>query len=152
MSRIFVILGVFLTLNSFAQKLNRVEVTDFKKDGQELITYLEFTLNAIGDNELSPKEKDIIISESYLKMFRDAKVQIEDDLDASRETVTNKDVQAYLKDVDFFFRYAHFTFNVLSIDLQSDEDGSPFLLTNILRTLEAVDLKGDTIYNDQQRF
>lgn len=152
MSRIFVILGMFLTLNTFGQKLNRVEVTDFKKDGQELITYLEFTLNAIGDNELSPKEKDIIISESYLKMFRDGKVQIEDDLDASRETVTNKDVQAYLKDVDFFFRYAHFTFNVLSIDLQTDEDGNPFLLTNILRTLEAIDLKGDTIYNDQQRF
>ncbi len=152
MRRIFVFLSVLLTLNIFAQDLSRDEVSDFKTEGEELIAYLEFTLNAIGDNELSPKEKDIIISESFLKMFRDDKVQVEDDLDASRETVTNKDVQAYLKDVDFFFKTAHFTFNILSIDVQIDENGKPFLLCNILRTLDAVDINNDTIYNDQQRF
>ena len=152
MRRIFVFLSVLLSLNIFAQGLSRDEISDFKTEGEELIAYLEFTLNAIGDNELSPKEKDIIISESFLKMFRDDKVQVEDDLDASRETVTNKDVQAYLKDVDFFFKTAHFTFNILSIDVQIDEKGKPFLLCNILRTLEAIDINNDTIYNDQQRF
>lgn len=152
MRRIFVFLSVLLTLNSFAQGLSSEEVADFKTEGEDLISYLEFTLNAIGTNELSPKEKDIIISESFLKMFRDDKVQVEDDLDASRETVTNKDVQAYLKDVDFFFRTATFTFNILSIDVQIDENDKPFLLCNILRTLEAVDLHGDSLYNDQQRF
>jgi Leucine-rich repeat (LRR) protein len=152
MRSLIVFLSVLLTLSCFAQDLSRSEVTDFTKDGQELISYLEFTLNAIGDNELSPKEKDIIISESFLKMFRDENVQIEDDLDVSREAVTNKDVQAYFKDVDFFFRYANFTFNVLSIDLQIDENGSPFLLCNVLRTLKAIDFNGDTIENDQQRF
>ncbi|MCD6090515.1 MAG: leucine-rich repeat domain-containing protein [Bacteroidales bacterium] len=152
MKRLIVLLSVFFTWNAFAQELNRGEVANFKTEGQDLISYLEFTLNAIGDNELSPKEKDIIISESFLKIFRDVKVQVEDDLDDSRETVTNKDVQAYLKDVDFFFKYAHFTFNVLSIDLQIDEQGNPFLLCNILRTLKAIDLNGDTLSNDQQRF
>lgn len=152
MRRLFVFISVLLSLNIFAQQLSRDEISDFKTEGEELIAYLEFTLNAIGDNELSPKEKDIIISESYLKMFRDDKVQIEDDLDASRETVTNKDVQAYLKDVDFFFKTAHFTFNILSVDVQINENGKPYLLCNILRTLEAIDINNDTIYNDQQRF
>ena len=152
MRELFVFLGVLLTLNTFGQGLSRDEIADFKAEGEELINYLEFTLNAIGDNELSPKEKDIIISESFLKMFRDDKVQVEDDLDASRETVTNKDVQAYLKDVDFFFKTAHFTFNILSIDVQIDENNKPFLLCNILRTLDAIDIKGDSISNDQQRF
>lgn len=152
MKSLFVFISVILSFNLFAQELSREEISDFKTEGEELIAYLEFTMNAIGDNELSPKEKDIIISESFLKMFRDAKVQVEDDLDASRETVTNKDVQAYLKDVDFFFKKAHFTFNILSIDIQIDENGKPFLLCNILRTLEALDIKNDTIYNDQQRF
>lgn len=149
---LFVFISVLLSLNIFAQQLSRDEISNFKTEGKELIAYLEFTLNAIGANELSPKEKDIIISESFLKMFRDDKVQVEDDLDASRETVTNKDVQAYLKDVDFFFKIAHFTFNILSIDVQIDENGKPFLLCNILRTLEAIDINNDTIYNDQQRF
>lgn len=148
----FVFLSLLFTLNGFAQELSSTEIADFKKEGLELVSYLQFSLNAIGDNDLSPKEKDIIISESYLKMFRNAKVQIEDDLDASREAVTNKDVQAYLKDVDFFFTYAHFTFNVLSIDVQTDEKGNPYLLTNVLRSLLAVDIKGDTVKNDQQRF
>ncbi len=152
MRSLIVFLSIFLTINIYAQELGRNEIADFTKEGKELISYLEYTLNAIGDNELSPKEKDIIISESFIKMFRDEKVQIEDDLDASREAVTNKDVQAYLKDVDFFFKYSHFTFNILSIDVQITENGNPFLLTNVLRTIEAVDLKGDTIKNDQQRF
>lgn len=152
MRRVFVFLSVLLTLNIFAQELSRDEIAYFKTEGQDLISFLEFTLNAIGDNELSPKEKDIIISKSFLKIFRDDKVQIEDDLDDSRETVTNKDVQAYLKDVDFFFKTAHFTFNILSIDIQIDENSNPFLLCNILRTLEAVGINGDSIYNDQQRF
>ena len=152
MRKLFVFISVLLSLNNFAQGLSKGEVSDFKTEGLQLISYFEYALNSIGDNELSPKEKDIIISESFLKMFRDSKVQIEDDLDASRETVTNKDVQAYLKDVDFFFRHAHFTFSVLSIDVQVNEKGNPFLLANVLRTLKAADLKGDTIKNDQQRF
>ncbi len=149
---LIVFLGILFSLSGFSQELSREEIADFKTQGKELISYLQFTLNSIGDTELSPKEKDIIISESYLKMFRDDKVQIEDDLDASRETVTNKDVQAYLKDVDFFFKSVHFNFNILSIDVQVDENGKPFLLTNILRNLQAIDLKGDSINNDQQRF
>ena len=152
MKKLLIYLSLILSMSGFAQELSRNEIDSFKAEGEQLISYFEFNLNAIGDNELSPKEKDIIISESFLKMFRDAKVQIEDDLDASREAVTNKDVQAYLKDVDFFFKYAHFTFNILSIDLQIDENNNPYLLTNVLRTLDAIGINGDTIKNDQQRF
>jgi Leucine-rich repeat (LRR) protein len=152
MRKLFVLLTLLFSLTSIAQELSKTEISDFKAQGNDLISYLEFTLNSIGDTELSAKEKDIMISESFLKMFRDAKVQVEDDLDVRRETVTNKDVQAYLKDVDFFFRNASFTFNILSVSIQTDEKGKPFLLANVLRTLKAVDLKGDTFKNDQQRF
>ena len=44
------------------------------------------------------------IAVNYTKFFRDEDVQVEDDLIDERETVTNKNVQAYLKDVDFFFK------------------------------------------------
>ncbi len=54
-----------------------------------------------------PADKDVLVTQSYTKIFRDPKVQVEDDLDEGRKTITNKDVQAYLKDVDFFLMMPH---------------------------------------------
>jgi len=41
-----------------------------------LISYLEFALNTIGDSNTPPREKDIIITTSYSKFFRDEDVQV----------------------------------------------------------------------------
>lgn len=148
-------LAVFLFFIQFSvqsQNLNQQEVKDFTKECHDLIAYLQFTLNSIGDVELSPKEKDIIISESYTKLFRDGKVQVEDDLVPDREAVTNKDVQAYLKDVDFFFSKVLFSYKVLSVDLLQDEKNQAFFKIHTLRTLSGNTLQNDSIHNEQARF
>lgn len=143
---------LFVLLPGKAQKLNADEVKQYTEECNDLVGYLEFSLNAIGDNELTPKEKDIIISESYLKLFKNAKVQIEDDLVAEREAVTNKDVQAYLKDVDFFFNRVTFSYKVLSTSLMQDENDHDFFKIHALRTISGNNLKGDSIYNEQARY
>src|SRR6476619_1766197 len=75
---------------------------------KEMIGFLGYLLNTLGDPETPAQDKAVIVNESYSKIFRDGKVQVEDDLDASRVVITNKDIQAYLKDVDFFFTNAKF--------------------------------------------
>lgn len=149
----FILLLSFIFISTIqAQKLNPEEVKQFSEECKDLIAYLEFTLNAIGDNELSPKEKDIIISESFAKLFRDGKVQVEDDLVPDREAVTNKDVQAYLKDVDFFFEQAIFSYKVLSVNLLQDENDKAYFKIHALRTISGTSLNQDSIYNEQARY
>jgi CO dehydrogenase/acetyl-CoA synthase beta subunit len=62
------------------------------------------TLNAIGSENTPVFEKQIMINNSFNKVFQDDKVQVEDDLDENREIYMYKDVQAYLQDIDFFFK------------------------------------------------
>jgi len=153
-NRLLLILGLFL-ISHFplsAQKLSPQEIENYTSECNDLVAYFQFTLNSIGDNELSPKEKDIIISESYTKLFRNGKVQIEDDLVPNREAVTNKDVQAYLKDVDFFFQKVNFSYKVLSINLLQNELGEPFFKIHALRTLNGQTIQDDSIYNEQARY
>jgi len=69
---------------------------------EDQVRFLEFLLNTVGNSQTSARDKDVIIRESYLKIFRDGKVQIEDDLVLDRKVVTNKDVSAYFKDIEFF--------------------------------------------------
>jgi len=150
---IYILILLFVFNSSlFAQKLNPQEVESFTEECDDLVAYFQFTLNSIGDNDLSPKEKDIIISESFTKLFRDGKVQIEDDLVPDREAVTNKDVQAYLKDVDFFFNQVVFSYKVLSVNLLQDEDGKAYFKIHTLRTLSGKTIQNDSIYNEQARY
>jgi hypothetical protein len=44
----------------------------------------------------------------------------------NRNTPINKDVQAYLKDIDFFFKWANFKFDLQSIANSTRNDGSIF--------------------------
>lgn len=150
--KLFLIFLGLLFINVQAQQLQPEEVASFKEECNDLVAYLEFTLNAIGDQDLSPKEKDIIISESYAKFFKDPQVQIEDDLVPNREAITNKDVQAYLKDVDFFFNQAVFSYKILSTDLFQNENNEPYFKVHALRTLSALTIQNDSIYNEQARF
>jgi hypothetical protein len=71
---------------------------------QGIVSLYRFMLNTVGSEEASTTEKETIINNSYLKIFRDAEVQIEDDLSTDRITALNKSVQGYLRDVDFFFK------------------------------------------------
>ncbi|OYT17754.1 MAG: hypothetical protein B7C24_00865 [Bacteroidetes bacterium 4572_77] len=149
---ILFLFGSLFSVLLSAQTLSQPEVLRFTEECDDLVAYLQFTLNAIGDNDLSPKEKDIIISDSYAKLFRDAKVQIEDDLVPDREAVTNKDVQAYLKDVDFFFEKVLFEYKILAVELLHNEKEEPYFKIRTLRSLSANTIDNDSIHNEQVRY
>ncbi len=140
-------LGHSQALEADTTRLNR-----YKAESASLIRFLEFSLNTIADPATSARERDIIIQESYLKMFQSAKVQIEDDLVPDRSAITNKDVQAYLKDVDFFFVKAKFEFSQIHVAHQVNEQGNLYFVVSFLRYLEGITIDGDTIRNSQQRF
>jgi len=126
-----------------ASKLNRVK---------DLVAFLEYTLNNIGGDRLLQKEKDIIITQSYTKFFRDSEVQIEDDLDPNRSTVTNKDVQAYLKDIDFFFDHVSFKLEIEDIQQMVNDNNVIFYLVKLNRNLNGITITGDTINQTITRF
>ena len=127
-------------------------LASFKEDARGLVRFLQFTLNTIGDPSTSAREKDIIIQDSYLKVFLNARVQVEDDLVPERSTVTNKDVQAYLKDLDFFYVRASVEFENIEVEHQVNDRGELFFLVSFIRYLQGVTLDGDTIRNSQPRF
>ena len=124
----------------------------YREEVAHMVSFLEFAFNTLGDPATTPRQKETIFNESYLKVFRDAKVQVEDDLVASRATVTNKDVQAYLKDIDFFFRSVRFDFEVEEVTHEVNPEGALYFKVRALRHLEGIDLDGDTLNNFQTRF
>ena len=91
-----------------------------------LVDYLELNLNTLGDPKVPTAEKDIIIQESWSKFFQDDKVQVEDDLDPNRQVPIRKNVQAYLQDVEFFFRSVRFQYRVEDISYGLRANGRPY--------------------------
>ncbi len=119
---------------------------------RDMVGFLEYFLNTVGDSETNNRDKDVIINESYSKIFRDAQVQIEDDLLEDRQSVINKDVVAYLKDVDFFFQDAAFEFDIIKVEELTRANGEPYYRVELNRSLEAVSIEGQTVRNTQKRF
>ena len=97
------ILLLGLAFSGQAQKLSKDEIAKYENEIKTMVSYLEETMNFLGDSTSTALEKEIVFTESWSKIFIDDKVQIEDDLDVNRKSPINKDVQAYLKDIDFFF-------------------------------------------------
>ncbi len=128
------------------------ELQNNKEKIEQLISFLEFTLNTVGNNQTPTREKEIIINQSYLKIFEDKEVQIEDDLDENREAVTNKDVQAYLKDIDFFFQNVSFELMVEDINHFINDTGQIYFLVSLTRHLSGITIDGDTINSIRPRF
>jgi hypothetical protein len=119
---------------------------------EDQVRFLEFLLNTVGNSQTSARDKDVIIRESYMKIFRDGKVQIEDDLVLDRKVVTNKDVSAYFKDIEFFYKNVEFKLKIREIKPGQKENGQIFFLASLDRTLTAVGLKGEKISNTKPRF
>lgn len=119
---------------------------------RDMVAFLEYVLNTLGNSATSARDKDVLIRESYSKIFRDDKVQIEDDLDETRKVITNKDVQAYLKDVDFFFENVAFEFNIRSIkgDVNANED--LFYKVSIARNLKGTTVDGKQVNKTIPRY
>ncbi|MDW7695285.1 hypothetical protein R9C00_28145 [Flammeovirgaceae bacterium SG7u.111] len=153
-SQVLLVLALsFGTFEAKAQaELPAEEIESYKEQSAELVRFLEFTLNTIGDSSTTPNEKDIIINQSYLKLFRDDKVQVEDDLVEGREVVTNKDIQAYLKDVDFFYKYAKFEFNITDVNHFVNDDNVLYVRVSLNRNLQGINIDGEAVNVNKERF
>ena len=141
-----------MAFGSQAQKLSKDEVAKYENEINSMITYLEETMNFLGDSTTSALEKEIVFTESWSKIFIDDKVQIEDDLDVNRNTPINKDVQAYLKDIDFFFKWANFKLDLQSIANSTRDDGTVFFKATLTRHLTAKTITDEAIDNMKNRF
>jgi Leucine-rich repeat (LRR) protein len=119
---------------------------------RDLVAFFQLLLNTLGSSTTSARDKDVVITESYAKIFRDAKVQIEDDLDEDRKTITNKDVVAYLKDVDFFFTDARFEFMIDGIEEGVNANNQVFYKVSCQRNLTGTTATGQKVNNTIPRF
>ncbi|UBM62278.1 leucine-rich repeat domain-containing protein [Candidatus Sulfidibacterium hydrothermale] len=149
---IFLLLAPGVQAQKTAVKLTPKEIAGYKTECRQMMEYLEGTLNFLGNPENPPAEKEIIINNSYLKIFQNDKVQIEGDLDAHRVVPIHKDVQAYLKDVVFFFKKVHFTFHITNIQPLQAPDGQIYFKVTLNRTLKGITVNGDTVENNQLRY
>jgi len=154
--RIFTLLSLLIFYSAFGytqqEALDPETIDQYKEECKQLVGFLEGTLNFLGDSTATVSEKEIIINQSYAKIFRDAEVQVEDDLDENRETLVNKDVQAYLKDVDFFFDAVNFSFDIRQIEQFSNENGDLFFKVSLIRKLEGITVQNDSVSNSRERF
>jgi Leucine-rich repeat (LRR) protein len=128
------------------------QVDNYREQIRRLMGFLEFSLNTLGSSETSTKEKEVIINESYQKAFLNEKVQVEDDLDENRDILTYKDVQAYLKDVDFFFKEAAFKIDVQDIQSLTNDQGMTYFKVTANRNLEAVTVDDLVVSNNKTRY
>ena len=140
------------TLSYGQEDTEKEKLNEYNAEVRQLVSFLQFSMNVLGDPTVSAKDKDVIINESYLKIFKDEKVQIEDDLDENRDVVTNKDVQAYLKDVDFFFKQVKFEFNIIDIANDVNQEGQLFFTIKMMRNLKGITIEDDSIDSDQERY
>ena len=150
-----VILSILLFSFAFvghAQKLSKDEIAKYENEIKTMISYLEETMNFLGDSTSNALEKEIVFTESWSKIFTDDKVQVEDDLDVNRKSPINKDVQAYLKDIDFFFKWANFKFDLQNIANGTRDDGSIFFKATLTRHLTAKTITDEMVDNVKNRF
>ncbi|MBE0639111.1 MAG: leucine-rich repeat domain-containing protein [Bacteroidales bacterium] len=134
------------------QSLSAEDLARYKEDAGQMVSFLQFTFNTLGNPEVSTKEKDIIINQSWTKIFENEKVQVEDDLDENREVPLNKDVQAYLKDIDFFFKEVAFTFTIQEIEQQVNEKNQLFFKVIINRNLKGTTIEGNKVDSNRLRY
>jgi Leucine-rich repeat (LRR) protein len=128
------------------------KVENYREQIRRLMGFLEFSLNTLGSSETSTRDKEVIINESYLKAFMNEKVQVEDDLDENREILTYKDVQAYLKDIDFFFKEAEFKVDVQDIQSLKNDQGMSYFKVTANRNIKAVTVDDQQVSNDKTRY
>jgi len=150
----FLILPCLLCSVLFAQKpvVNDPEVEAYKSEAAELVSFLQFIMNTIGSAESTARDKETIIKDSYAKIFKNAQVQIEDDLIEDRSVITQKDVQAYLKDIDFFYKEASFEFSVENIEDKLNQYGEMYLLISMSRHLKGITHEGKKVNSVKPRF
>lgn len=133
-------------------KPKEVNKAEDEKRVQDIIAFLQYLLNTLGSSSTSARDKEVLITESYAKIFRDSKVQIEDDLVEARLVVTNKDIVPYLKDVDFFFKDVKFEFTIEDIKSSVLPNGEVFYKVTTRRVLTGITSEGQKTSSTIPRF
>ncbi|PZX49449.1 Leucine-rich repeat (LRR) protein [Algoriphagus ratkowskyi] len=140
--------GIAQTIKGYT----KAELDEYSSKVEDQVRFLEYLLNTIGSKETQPRDKDVVIRESYLKIFRDGEVQVEDDLLLDRKVVTNKNVTAYLKDIEFFYKDVNFKFKIRDIKPHQMENGDVYFTASLDRTITAVGINNEKITNTKPRF
>lgn len=149
---IFIFYITFFLFTPFISKAQEEEQDPNIEKVQGLVSFYRFMLNTIGSSKTPSQEKEVIIKNSYEKVFRDEQVQIEDDLLTDRTAIINKNVQAYLRDVDFFFNEIQFEFADIEITPETTETGNIFYLVSFVSTREGITLDGESFKTSQDRY
>lgn len=124
----------------------------YREQCKDLVNLFAQALNMLGDPEGTRFEKETVITASYLKIFKDNLVQIEDDLDEKRLVVTNKNIPAYLKDVEFFFKEVYFEFNIEDVSILQNSENKPYFLVKLTRNISGTTIKGEKINANKVRY
>jgi hypothetical protein len=132
-------------------KMTKEDIENHRQRIRQLVQFFEYSLNILGNDTVPASDKESIITSSYLKIFRDEKVQVEDDLD-ERKTVTNKNIRAYLQDVDYFFRDVKFTFDILDISPFLNDRNRTYFKVTLNRNLKGITLDGKEVNNNKKRY
>lgn len=149
------ILLFFCTQIAFAQDLggySKQEIKDFSQQAEDQVRFLQYFLNTVGSSETSARDKDVIIRESYKKIFRDEQVQVEDDLLTDRQVITNKSIVSYLKDIEFFFKDVAFEFKIKEIKPKLNDQEELFFEISLDRTLTGLGLNNEPVENTKGRY
>lgn len=128
------------------------QIDGFRTQCSALVKFFEGTLNFLADKSNPVKEKEIIINESYSKFFTDDKVQVEDDLDEKRLVPLYKDIQAYLSDVDFFFKGAIFLYTVQDVSVMKNDIGQTYFKVTANRSLKGITVNNDSVNSNKVRY
>jgi Leucine-rich repeat (LRR) protein len=128
------------------------QIDTFQVQSSQLVTYFQGTLNFLADVSNSVRDKQTIITQSYLKVFWDPKVQIEDDLDENRAVSLYKDIPAYLSDVSFFFKGAKFLYTVQNVNVMKTPAGQTYFKVTANRNLKGLTINGDSVNSNKVRY
>lgn len=151
----FTFLLLLLSYSGFGQTIKgytKVEIDEYAAKVEDQVRFLEYLLNTIGSKETSARDKDVVIRESYLKIFRDGLVQVEDDLLLDRKVVTNKDITSYLKDIEFFYKDINFKFKIREVKAYQMDNGAVYFIASLDQTITAVGTKNEKVSNTKPRF
>lgn len=153
LQKYIIALFLYLPVQVYSQPvLSEAETQSYRAQIRSIVSFLEFILNSVGDAETPAKEKSILINQSYLKIFRDAKVQVEDDLDPTRLNIINKNVIAYLNDLDFFYKDATFTLDIEDISQSINDNYQIFFTVKLRRTLRGTTTQNREIEHISERY
>lgn len=134
------------------EQLSPEKLKEYEDRVRSLVSFMQFMYNTLGEEESSVRDKETIINQSFLKIFKDKNVQVEDDLIEKRDLWVNKNVQSYLKDIDFFYKNAEFKYTVSSIAHRVAPDETVFFTVTANRSLEGTNFQNKAIKNNLPRY